>query len=175
MRKWTQPGITAMWDRHSELQQKMNGDRIALMGDCRANSTNEAERDVLNETLRQNSLTALDVSRAAMLLADTQPLPEPRQFRRVQAGHLVRYVCVDTRDAKPEQAFVLGGEDEPDAYPTLATYSYTAPFGKAFIGKEVGDELDVVLFGVQCRIEITGIENPATTLATEKSPKAKAA
>jgi transcription elongation GreA/GreB family factor len=77
---------------------------------------------------------------------------------KARVGHLVTYAYDDPSGKECELKFVLGGANEPTMWKDITVFNYLAPFGAAFLGKEVGEEVRVTLNGSPVFGEITAIE-----------------
>ncbi len=77
---------------------------------------------------------------------------------KARVGHCLTYVYDDPAGRECEMKFVLGGAGEPELYREIHIFNYLAPFGSAFLGKEVADEIRVTLNGSPVAGELTAIE-----------------
>lgn len=125
--------------------------------DCGRNSIRDSE---LTEFAGETAELALQHRRMATFaeFLDSHTPVVQSTTNKARVGHCLTYVYDDPAGRECEMKFVLGGAGEPEMYRDISILNYLAPFGAAFLGKEVSDKVRVTLNGSPVEGELTAIE-----------------
>lgn len=157
----TENGMKLAWILHARLTTGFCCDGgVNVITGSGSNSIRESETSEVSEHMRQQSLAARELSGIATFIATHRPVTQV-SFDKCRVGTLVRGLYEDASGAEREMAFVIGGMHEPEVYgKDLPIFYYEAPFAAEFLGKEVGEIVDVRLDNTPIEFEITHIEKP---------------
>ncbi len=139
-----------------ELEQLKSNDRPRVIaaiaearahGDLKENAEYHAARD--EQSFIEGRIGEIESKLGNAQIIDISKLP--------QTGRVIFGVTVDLIDAdtEAELTYKIVGEDEADVKAGLL--SFNTPIAKALIGKEVGDEVDVVVPGGARTLEIVEV------------------
>lgn len=130
--------------------------------DTGRNVIRTSELQEAHDALSQLSITHKRMQALAEVLA-REPVT-PTQTAQARVGNMITGVYDDEAGKEIEMSFVLGAPGEPEIYGKLEhpipILNYEGDFGKKFLGRRVGDTLEVKLQKRLVDFEITEIGIP---------------
>ena len=153
-------GTLILRDTHRALEKKMES--LEKQKDETSTKISEAAS---HGDLKENAEYHAAREEQSLIVRKTQLLQTHSPFQIIEANEVEtdsvsfgnKVSILEEGKDSPEDYYLLGPiEFELDLYPLVVTYH--SPFGKALIGKKVGDDFTLDIRGMDTRFTITAID-----------------